>query len=248
MVNGISSVGNNQSVNRATQSRVNLPSFMLSTTEPEIGDEEFKQKIIEMAKRDQAAGRFQSNDANSEFHALRFSYISVASPDREGMINNALPTISSKIREYAAKSYNSYQEMIMDLLFGIEPLTSTNLNKGQNITLFELKDANGNLLARLSTDGWEMHSTPAENSRDAEFISIYNKAWRTAEHEQKYGSPETRRGDGWAENASIPSGATPNLTAKNITTVDVSGLQPQQGQAASQTTARYEANLHGATA
>ena len=38
----------------------------------------------------------------------------------------------------------------------------------------------------------------------------------------------------------------PDQERFNIATVDVSELQPQQGQAARQTTARYEANLHEA--
>jgi hypothetical protein len=209
---------------------------MLSRTELKMSDEEFEKKIIELAKRNQAKGIFQSNASNREFHDLERSFVSVVSPDREGMINKALPTILGKIREYANKTPNaSYEEMIMYLLFGIEP-PSSGLNSGQNITLYELKDADGNLLARLSTCGWEIHSTPAENARSAEFVAIYNKAWRTAEHESIYGTPESRRGDGWAMESTPP----------NITTVDVTEIQPQQGQTARNTTARYEANLHGA--
>jgi hypothetical protein len=245
MINSVTSVGHSQGTNRTEQRRVNLPSFMLSTTEPKMSDEEFEQKIIALAKRDQAAGKFHNRD--SEYKSLRNSFISVASPDREGMINKALPTILSKIREYANKTqYASYDEMIMHLLFGIDP-PSSDLNMGQNVTLFELKDANGNLLARLSTSGWHQIHTLAESARDFEFNAIYRKAWRTAEGAKRFGWGEPRRGDGWAmekESATIPAAATPNLAAENITTVDVSDLRPQQGQAARQTTARYEANLH----
>ncbi|MCL2577793.1 MAG: hypothetical protein FWE27_07065 [Defluviitaleaceae bacterium] len=251
MVNSISSVGNSQVASRTAQQRVNLPSFMLSTTEPKMSDEEFEQKIIELAKRHQAAGKFQSQDPNSEFHDLRRSFISVASPDREGMINKALPTILGKIREYTSSNTmtipTTYQELIMKLLFGIDTYSS-NMNKGQQTVLFELYDASGNNLATLTTGGWHQYHTPAESARDREFITIFNKAWTAA----KFGWDEERTlKDGWAmesENAPIPSGVTPNLTAKNITTVDASELQPQQGQAASKATARYEANLHGATA
>ena len=234
MINGVTSAWNNQPTSHTEQRRVNLPSSILSKSEPKMSDEEFEQKIIEMAKRDFAAGRSGSNDINSEFHALRFSFISVVSPDREGMINNALPTILNKIREYAKKEYKSYDEMIMDLLFGIEPPRSSDSNMGQKITLFELKDENGNLLARLSTGGWEMFGTPAENARDREFITIYNKAWDTAKHESINGSPDTRRPDGWA---------MPNVVTDGIKTVDASEVQAKQGQAA-QTAAKYEANLH----
>jgi hypothetical protein len=253
MINSVTSVGNSQGASRTEQRRVNLPSFMLSTTEPKMSDEEFEQKIIELAKRRQAAGKFQCSDPNGEFQSLRRSFISVASPDREGMINNALPTILGKIREYTNSNTmitpTTYQELIMKLLFG-EPPLSPNMDKGQQRVLFDLKDANGNLLARLTTGGWHQVHTPAESARDREFITIYNKAWRTAEHESRYGCAETRLPDGWAmekESATLPAAATPNLAAENITTVDVSDLQPQQGQAARQATARYEANLHEVT-
>jgi hypothetical protein len=236
MINSISSVGHNQATVRTEQRRVNLPSFMLSTTKPKMSDEEFEKKIIELAKRNQAMGKFQCKDPNGEFHTLRFSYISVASPDREGMINKALPTILGKIREYANKTPNaSYEEMIMYLLFGIEPPSSAS-NSGQQTVLFELYDAHGNNIATLTTGGWHQYATPAENGRSSEFVAIYNKAWDTARHESIYGTPESRRGDGWAMESTPP----------NITTVDVTEIQPQQGQTARNTTARYEANLHGA--
>jgi hypothetical protein len=252
MINSISSVGHNQGASRTQQPRVNLPPFMLSKSKPKMSDEEFEKKIIELAKRDQAAGRFYSKD--DYFKTLQNSFISVASPDREGMINNALPSILNKIREYAntstAKSYNSYEEMLMHLLYGIEPPNTHNYNPGQSIVLFELKDANGNLLAMLTTSGWSIFGTPAENAREMEFNSIYVNAWRVAEHESKYGTAESRLPDGWAmgsETALSSIGITSNMTAETITTVDISDLQPQQAQAA-KTSARYEANLHEVTA
>ena len=231
MINGVTSAWNNQPTSHTEQRRVNLPSFMLSKSEPKMSDEEFEQKIIEMAKRDFAAGKFHNQD--DEYKSLRRSFVSIVSPDREGMINNALPTILKNIREYARKEYKSYEEMINDLLFGIDP-PSSNGNKGQQTVLFQLYDEGGNLLAELSTGGWSQFATPAETARGMEFNSIYNKAWDTAKHESINGSPDTHRPDGWA---------MPSVIADGIKTVDASEVQAKQGQAA-QTAAKYEANLH----
>jgi hypothetical protein len=210
-VNNISAMGHSQSVSRTFQNRVSLPPYMLSRTEPKMSDEEFEQRIREMAKRDHAAGRFQSTDSNSDFHVLERSFVSVVSPDREGMINNALPAIMRSIKAHERMSnipaYNSYEEMIMHLLFGIEPPPSSNFNEG-SILLFELKDEDGNVLARLFTSGWERVTTPAENARSAEFIAIYNEAWRSARFAQKaekhgWGTPI--RECGWGESQIRPS-------------------------------------------
>jgi len=148
--------------------RGNLPPFMLSRSEPKMSDEEFEQRIIELAKRDQAAGRFHCKDPSSELNQLRFSYISVVSPDREGMINNALPMILGNANTLTrSMTPNSMcpKELIWKLLLGIEIPPVSNLNLGQRRLLFELKDADGNSLATLTTDGWSMTPTPAENAR-----------------------------------------------------------------------------------
>jgi hypothetical protein len=250
MINGITSIEHSQGASRTAQQRINLPPFILSATKPKMSDEDYKQKIIEMAKRDYAAGRFQSKDPNGEFHALRYSYMSVVSPEREDMINNALPTILDKIREYTSSNKmitpTTYRELIMLLLFG-ESALSPNMDKGQQRVLFELYDANGNNIATLTTGGWHQYCTSAENARSAEFMTIYNDAWNYAKGADKWGWGETPLPDGWAmeSESTIPVGTTPNMTANTITTVDVSELQSQQGQSALQATAaRYEANLH----
>ncbi|MCL1877551.1 MAG: hypothetical protein FWF80_01705 [Defluviitaleaceae bacterium] len=254
LINGVSSVGLSMGANRTVQSRANLPPTMLSRSEPKMSDEEFEQRIIEMAKRDHAAGRFQSQDPSSEFHTLERSFVSVVSPDREGIINNALPramaTITNRARIWTELSF---EELVWKLLFGESPpLASSNQgNQGHQMLLYEFKDASGNVIAELFTGGWSMRSTPAENARSLDFITIYNQAWRTADHEARYGwLRELPQECGWAEGMSesemlaVLAAAVPSWFAENMPTVDASELQPQQGQAAKQTAARYEANLH----
>ena len=212
-----------------------------------MSDDEFRERIKELARRNQAKGIFQCGDVNGEFQSLKRSFVSVASPDREGMINNALPTIinraSSALRGRMQHSMCP-SEFIWRLLLGkdIPPLESS--NPGQHKKLFTLKDEGGNKLAVLTTAGWEVHATPAESGRRSEFLALYNEAWDAA----RFGWGRPTRGDGWAEKeegiAPLPCGAMPNLAANNITTVNASELQPQQEQAASQVASRYEANLH----
>ncbi|MCL1845294.1 MAG: hypothetical protein FWF77_05270 [Defluviitaleaceae bacterium] len=253
LINGVSSVGLGTGANRTVQPRVNLPAFILSRSEPKMSDEEFEQRIAEIAKRDHAAGRRRSQDPNSEIRVLERSFISVVSPDREGIINNALPSAMSTIMN-RARTWNefSYEEMVWKLMFGDVPFSASS-NHGQQRLLYEFKDSSGNVIAELTTGGWTMRSTPAENARAAEFISIYNEAWDAADHEARVGWLRALPQEcGWAEGMSenemlaVLAAAIPSWFAENMPTVDVSTLQPQQGQAAKQTAARYEANLHEA--
>ena len=249
LVNRFSSVGYSQSVSKTTQSRVNLPPNILSKTSPKMSDEEFESKIWQMAKYDYYAGRFQSNDANSDFFALERSYISVVSPNREEMINNALPSILNKIRDYmntsTTKEFNSYEEMIMALLFGIEPMSSTTLNLGQGgKPLYDVKDGNNNTVATLTTRGWEVSYTPAESARSKEFLEIYNKAWDFTAGVEKHGYVI-----GISNKEPLPKGIIyPNARQLEPVFMDSPSLTPNQKQQIAQhTAALYEANLHGAS-
>jgi len=194
MIHGISSnqsVGLNSRTNQANPN-VCLPDFMLSRTEPAMSEDAFRERIEEMARRDAKAGRFQSHDINSEFHQLRQNFISPASPNRQGMINAAFPTMIGKIRQLA-QSNPPVKTLLELLLLGKEiPQIPPN---GQQLVLFQLKDENGNLLAELTTGGWTKFSTDAENAKNSEFLAIYNTAWRAARAEmesdgKKFTSPK----------------------------------------------------------
>ena len=62
-----------------------LPNFnsiyYLTKSVPAMSDDEFKEAIIEQAKKDQAAGKCQESQ---EYFRLMKNYTSVVSPDREG--------------------------------------------------------------------------------------------------------------------------------------------------------------------
>lgn len=178
-INNNPSVGVNH-ISGRTQSDVRLPDSMLSRSEPAMSEEAFRERIEEMARRDAAAGRFQSHDVNSEYHQLLRKFMSTASPDRQGMINAAFPSMIGKIR-MLAQSNPPVRTLLELLLLGEEIPQS--FNPGQELVLFQLKDENGNLLAELTTGGWTMFSTDAENARASEFMSIYNNAWRAARAE-----------------------------------------------------------------
>ncbi len=63
-------------------------------TAPAMSDEKYKTAIIEQAKKDQAAGKFQSDSAG--FRNLVKSYVSAVSPDRKSIISQGLRAIYKK--------------------------------------------------------------------------------------------------------------------------------------------------------
>lgn len=54
---------------------------------PAMSEDEYKQAIIELAQKDAAKGKFHNTEGNNkEYMALKKSFVSVASPDRRGII------------------------------------------------------------------------------------------------------------------------------------------------------------------
>jgi len=176
-------VGANQTGNRTTRNKgVNLPDFMFTTTAPEKSEDEFKAAIQALARRDAAAGKFHNRDA--EFQNLERSFISVVSPDRQGMINSSLTAIQQGKQMAAQQGWHITQNLVNSLLSG-RPIghTPPHSRTGQEQLLFELRDGNGQHLARLTSGGWRMVLTDAEVSRRQEFSKIYNAAWDAARAE-----------------------------------------------------------------
>lgn len=153
-------------------SSVSLPDyhdFYFNTkTAPAMSDEKYKEAIVRQAKDDAAAGRFQTDSV--QYRSLMKSYVSVASPDRKNIIAKALSGVS--IGKGVPKAENL---SLLDLLFGKVTLT-----KDKTVTYAEFYDRNGELVASYSNGGWTNYETKAEAARSAEFLSIYNEAYKTA--------------------------------------------------------------------
>lgn len=58
---------------------------------PAMSEDKYEEAIIEQAKKDQSEGKFQSDSAG--FRNLVKSYVSVASPNRKGIITDGLTAI-----------------------------------------------------------------------------------------------------------------------------------------------------------
>ena len=56
-----------------------------------MSEDKYEEAIIEQAKKDQSEGKFQSDSAG--FRNLVKSYVSVASPNRKGIITDGLTAI-----------------------------------------------------------------------------------------------------------------------------------------------------------
>lgn len=172
-------IGNDQSLAQSrppsgTEKRGNVPSpdytdFHFNTkTAPAMSDDKYKTAIIEQAKKDQAAGKFQSESAG--FRNLVKSYVSVVSPDRKSIISEGLRAVYKNIRQ-EPKTFN-----LLDYMFG-----SVKYSKEANdVSYAEFYDNNGEMVASYSNGRWISYGTKAENTRESELWGIYNNAWNSA--------------------------------------------------------------------
>lgn len=172
-------IGNEQSLAQSrpltgTQKRGNVPSpdytdFHFNTkTAPAMSDEKYKTAIIEQAKKDQAAGKFQSDSAG--FRNLVKSYVSAVSPDRKSIISEGLKAIYKNIRQ-EPKTFN-----LLDYMFGSVKYS----REANDVSYAEFYDSNGEMVASYSNGRWISYGTKAENARESELWGIYNQAWSSA--------------------------------------------------------------------
>ena len=135
---------------------------------PAMSDERYREAIIEQAKNDQAAGKFQSESAG--FRNLVKSYVSVVSPDRKNIISEGLTALfKNNMPQPKALS-------ILDYLFGRVKYCK----EETDVSYAEFYDSNGEMVASYSNGKWISYGTKAENARESELWGIYNEAWNNA--------------------------------------------------------------------
>ncbi len=135
---------------------------------PAMSDEKYKEAILEQAKKDQAAGKFQSDSTG--FRSLVKSYVSAVSPDRKNIIKEGLTAIF-KNNKPQPKTLN-----LLDYLFGIVKYSK----EATDVSYAEFYDSNGEMIASYSNGRWISYGTKAENARESELWGIYNEAWNNA--------------------------------------------------------------------
>jgi len=139
-----------------------------SKKSPAMSDEKYREAIIEQAKKDQSAGKFQSESAG--FRSLVKSYVSAVSPDRKNIITEGLTAIF-KNKNPQPKTLN-----LIDYLFG----NVKYCKEATAVSYAEFYDSNGEMVASYSNGRWISYGTKAENARESELWGIYNEAWNNA--------------------------------------------------------------------
>ncbi|WP_085833992.1 hypothetical protein [Clostridium merdae] len=147
----------------------NYSNFNFNTKKaPAMSDGEYKEAIIEQAKKDQSDGKFQSDSAG--FRSLVKSYVSTVSPDRKNIISSGLKAIL-KNNNPQPKTLN-----LIDYLLG----SVKYCKEATDVSYAEFYDSNGEMVASYSNGRWISYGTKAENARESELLGIYNEAWNNA--------------------------------------------------------------------
>lgn len=147
----------------------NYANFDFNTKKaPAMSDGKYREAIIEQAKKDQSAGKFQSDSVG--FRSLVKSYVSSFSPDRRNIITQGLRAIF-KNKNPQPKTLN-----LIDYLLGCVKYCK----EAADVSYAEFYDSNGEMVASYSNGKWISYGTTAENARESELLGIYNEAWNNA--------------------------------------------------------------------
>lgn len=133
-----------------------------------MSDEKYREAIVDQAKKDQSAGKFQSDSAG--YRNLVKSYVSAVSPDRKNIITQGLTAIA-KNNTPQPKTLS-----LLDYLYGKVQYRK----KASNVSYAEFYDNHGEMVASYSNGRWIPYGTKAENAREIELRGIYNEAWNHA--------------------------------------------------------------------
>lgn len=171
-INSYNSFQVNQPSSRKKASSVSVPEFFIKK-EPKMSDDKFKEAIIRQAQKDAPTGKFGVECPG--FKNLMDSYVSVVSPDRKGIIDNALATLNS-INQSPIPQPKAIS--LLDILLGKRMISDNN-----EISYAEFKDSSGEVVATFSNGTWHAMGTPAEDARTSEFYGIYRDAWNAARNE-----------------------------------------------------------------
>ena len=169
-------------------SDVKLPdfnSYLYNTkTPPAMSEDEYKEAITAMAKKDAAAGKMgaavYSESKSAEFLALKKSFVSVVSPDRQTLISDGLNQMKSALNGSLQEKEERFPTLL-EFVLGTAKITWT--GEKYEVNTVKIHDKKGNLTADYvsgSNGGWSFAATEAERARDLEFTNIYMKSWQEA--------------------------------------------------------------------
>lgn len=160
-----------------------------------LSEKELAEKIVKLAESDAAAGKDSQygstvrgtdvRTGTAEWIKLREDFISLASPDRMGIVKNTLSRYANQMSFMQLKIKDRFE--FFDVLF------ANNKKFGPNVggNYVEFKDEEGNVIAEYSTpNGWRTQSTPAESARRSAFYDLWRQALADAQEELETGSED----------------------------------------------------------
>ena len=152
---------------------------LLSRSTPLMSDEAFMEKAREQARKDFANNVFQGD----EFGSLSKAFVSVVSPDRVGIIENAIRNGSSSTPKRALHLW----EILLQIEKGTEnalPVSHIGFNPDGSLNTMTITDSAGNNIMQYKHDrGWTYFCTPEEEARSKKILQIYNDEWKQAKSE-----------------------------------------------------------------
>lgn len=193
MVNNIYSNLAAKSAYSNNNSKIPAVPDLLTSGQSGSGDSKFEEKIMDLARKDAAAGKnskftesgkgMSFKVGTDEWHKLRNDYISTVSPDRKGIITNTLSNLANRMSSMQIK-FN--RANFFQVLFKNSGLFGSN-DIGSNFIRF--RDASGNEIAFYSEyQGWVTIETPAEQSRRQDFNVLWDEAISKAQREINIGA------------------------------------------------------------
>ncbi len=192
MINGIGKSKITSASNRGGGTRIRMPNVpkMLTKGQCKLSEKELAEKIVKLAKADAAAGKdsrhgesvkgFSARVGTAEWRKLRDDFISLASPDRMGMVKNSLSGLAGKANSMQLKGNGSCD--FFKILFDYSKRFGSDV--GANFVNF--RDENGELIARYTEpNGWSTWPTRAESARNAAFDQLWDQALADAQYEME---------------------------------------------------------------
>jgi hypothetical protein len=172
---------NATATNRNSFGRIQLPSIpdhIITKGQSSLSDEEWEDKIMEIVRKEVAAGK--NSRGSDEWHRLRNDFMSSAAPDRASAITTTMNSLARKLEGTGVRSNSS--SSFFQLLFQNSRLFGSR-DIGANF--IDFRDASGNVIANFSQlpgGGWGFLniSTPAEESRNREFMIMWDQAMAKA--------------------------------------------------------------------
>ena len=154
---------------------------LLSRSAPLMSDEAFMERAKEQARKDFANNVFQG----AEFQSLACAFVSVISPDRVGIIDDAIRNGSSSTQTRALYLW----EILLQIEKGKEtalPVSGIGFNPDGSINVMHICDSAGNIIIGYNDDGgWSENFTPEELARSQAMLQVYNDAWKQASEQAK---------------------------------------------------------------